>query len=182
MTASDLRPGHAPASAQPPFTVRAATADDALALARLRLEFRSSIGAPEEDHDAFVERCAQWISPRLADGSRWRAWVAEEGGSAGTLLGTVWIGLIEKMPNPIAEPEENGYLTNFYVVPRARGMGIGTALLDAALAWCRGREVHAVVLWPTTRSRALYERHGFGPPRALMEKVVTGTEAPWPSR
>jgi GNAT superfamily N-acetyltransferase len=118
------------------------------------------------------------MTSRLAPGSSWRAWLAERGDE---LLGNVWVELIEKMPNPIAEPEENGYLTNFYVVPRAQGMGVGTALLDAALTWCRDRQVHAVILWPTRRSRPLYERHGFAPPAALMEKVVTGEGAPWPS-
>ena len=165
----------------PDIMVRAADAGDAPALARLRLEFRASIGAPEEDEATFLERCERWMVPRLRTDSRWRAWVAVSARDPGALLGTVWIGLIEKMPNPIAEPEENGYLTNFYVLPRVQGMGIGTALLDAAVAWCREHELHAVILWPTVRSRPLYERHGFAPPRALMEKVVTGTQAPWPS-
>jgi GNAT superfamily N-acetyltransferase len=155
-----------------------ATTADARALAQLRLEFRASIGEPEEDDATFLARCTDWMDTRLRADSRWRAWIAERDS---VILGTVWIGLIEKIPNPIAEPEENGYLTNFYVVPRAQGMGIGTALLDAALAWCREREVHAVILWPTTRSRPLYERHGFAQPTALMEKVVTGEGAPWPS-
>ena len=151
---------------------------DAPRLAALRLEFRAAIGSAEEEDAAFIARCTAWMEARLATGSSWRAWLAERDGE---ILGTVWIQLIEKMPNPIAEPEENGYLTNFYVVPRAQGMGIGTALLDAALEWCREREVHAVVLWPTKRSRPLYERHGFAAPAALMEKVVTGEGAPWPT-
>ena len=164
--------------APPSYVVRLGTPADASRLAALRLEFRATIGAPEENAASFLARCTTWMESRLSSGSAWRAWLAEEGDD---VLGTVWIQLIEKMPNPIAEPEENGYLTNFYVVPRAQGMGIGTALLEAALAWCRDREVHAVILWPTKRSRPLYERHGFGPPAALMEKVVTGAGAPWPS-
>ena len=154
------------------------TVEDAARLAALRLEFRASIGAPEEDDATFLARCTEWMKARLGPGSRWHAWLAEDGSD---ILGNVWIELIEKMPNPIAEPEENGYLTNFYVVPHAQGSGIGTALLNAALGWCREREVHAVILWPTKRSRPLYERHGFAAPAALMEKVVTGEGAPWPS-
>ena len=164
--------------ASPPYVVRMGTAADAPRLAALRLEFRAAIGTPEEDDAAFLARCTAWMEARLSPGSAWRAWLAER---EGEILGTVWIELIEKMPNPIAEPEENGYLTNFYVVPRAQGMGIGTALLGAALSWCRDRQVHAVILWPTKRSRPLYERHGFASPAALMEKVVTGEGAPWPS-
>jgi GNAT superfamily N-acetyltransferase len=158
--------------------IRAATPEDASALARLRYEFRASIGVPDEPREGFVERCVAWMTPRLMPDARWRAWVAE--GPEG-IVGAVWIGLIEKMPNPIAEPEEHGYLTNFYVQPTVRGTGTGTALLDSALGWCAERGVHAVMLWPTERSRALYERHGFAAPSSLMERIVTGDAAPWPS-
>ena len=176
---SAVAPGGAAArAAQPSCSIRMGRPSDAARLAALRLEFRASIGSPEEGDAAFLARCTEWMESRLDDGSHWQAWIAEANGD---LLGTVWIQVIEKIPNPIAEPEVNGYLTNFYVVPRARGTGIGTALLDAALDWCREREVHAVILWPTRRSRPLYERHGFAPPAALMEKVVTGEGAPWPS-
>ena len=158
--------------------IRAATPRDATALARLRFEFRASIGAPEEAEDAFIQRCIAWMAPRLEPEARWRAWVAESGDG---LVGAVWIGLIEKMPNPIAEPEEHGYLTNFYVRETSRATGVGTALLETALDWCRQRGVHAVLLWPTTRSRPLYERYGFAPPASLMELIVTGEAAPWPT-
>lgn len=159
-------------------TIRIATPRDAVALARLRYEFRASLGAPDEAEPVFVQRCIAWMTPRLEPSARWRAWVAEtpEG-----IVGAVWIGLIEKMPNPIEEPEEHGYLTNFYVRPGTRGAGVGTALLDAALQWCAERGVHAVMLWPTVRSRPLYERHGFATPAALMELIVTGHSAPWPT-
>ena len=159
-------------------TIRAATSADAATLARLRYEFRASLGDPDEAEAAFVDRCTAWMRTHLESGTRWRAWVAE---SSDDIIGAVWIGLIEKMPNPIAEPEEHGYLTSFYVRPTARGAGIGTALLDAALGWCGERGVHAVMLWPTERSRPLYERHGFAPPSALMERIVTGDAAPWPT-
>ena len=158
--------------------IRAATPGDAAELARLRFEFRASIGTPEEDESAFLERCVSWMASRLEPDGGWKAWVAE---SADGLVGAVWIGLIEKMPNPIAEPEEHGYLTNFYVRDGWLGSGVGTALLDTALGWCRERGVHAVLLWPTTRSRPLYERHGFAAPASLMELIVTGEAAPWPT-
>jgi GNAT superfamily N-acetyltransferase len=101
--------------------------------------------------------------------------VAED---AGAVVGTIWVGLIEKLPNPTPEPEEHAYVTNVYVRPAARGAGTGSALLRAALAWCEARGVHAVVLWPTARSTPLYRRHGFDTPAALLEREL----APGPDR
>ena len=153
-------------------TVRPAAAGDAPELARLRYEFRAPLGAPDESEAAFLARCEPWMAARLAEpGGRWRCWVAEDGGPGAA--GAVWLQLIEKVPNPAPEPEEHGYVTNLYVRPRARG-GTGSALLAAALDWCRARRVHAVILWPTARSRPLYERHGFTTPEELMALVVEG--------
>lgn len=50
------------------------------------------------------------------------------------------------------------------VAPEARGAGVGTALMQAAIDWCRNRDAHkvALTLWPhNTAARALYERFGF---------------------
>ena len=148
-------------------TVREATAADAAALARLRYEFRAPLGEVTEGEEAFVARCAAWMAARLGGGARWRAWVAE---ADGAVVGTIWVGLIEKMPNPTPEAEEHAYVTNVYVRPAARGAGTGSALLRAALAWCEARGVHAAVLWPTVRSAPLYRRHGFATPAALLER------------
>jgi ribosomal protein S18 acetylase RimI-like enzyme len=49
------------------------------------------------------------------------------------LVGNLWLQLIEKIPNPTTEPEQHAYVTNFYVTEAARGQGIGTMLLSAAL-------------------------------------------------
>ena len=151
-------------------TVREATTTDADALARLRYEFRAPLGELTEPEGAFVARCAAWMAARLGRGAAWRAWVAEDAG--GAIIGTIWVGLVEKMPNPTPEAEEHAYVTNVFVRPAARGAGTGSALLRAALAWCEARGVHAVVLWPTARSAPLYRRHGFATPAALLEREL----------
>jgi GNAT superfamily N-acetyltransferase len=87
-------------------------------------------------------------------------------------VGHLWAQLIEKIPNPSPEPEYHAYLTNFYVLEDARGLGVGGALLSAALEWCKTCEVHAVILWPTERSRSLYLRHGFAVRQDLLELLV----------
>jgi len=147
-----------------PAAVRRAVPGDAAALAALRWEFRAAIGDANEERDAFVRRCEAWMRPRLAPESSWRAWVAE---AAGEVVGTVWVQLMEKMPNPVDEAEVHAYVTNVYVRPSARG-GVGSRLLAAALEECAAAGVHQAFLWPTERSRALYRRLGFGGQGAVM--------------
>jgi GNAT superfamily N-acetyltransferase len=150
-------------------TIRLATASDALMLARFRYAFRSSIGSVNENEDEFTQRCATWMEERLRDESPWKCWIAE---LDQTPVGHVWLQLIEKIPNPIVEPECHAYLTNFYVQEDARGAGIGSMLLSAALAWSRTHDVHAAILWPTPQSRSLYLRNGFAVRDDLMELII----------
>ena len=140
------------------LTVRAATTNDADELARLRYEFRSVERPAVESRETFVERCASWMRERLARGSAWHCLVAELDGAT---VGHIWLEVVDKVPNPGAgEPERHIYLTNLYVRPDARG-GPGSALVEAALAWCRERRADTVILWPSEKSRTLYARYGF---------------------
>jgi GNAT superfamily N-acetyltransferase len=161
-----------------PIAVRLAVPQDSLALARLRYDFRSALGTPEEQESVFVDRCQRWMMPRLRDDSDWKCWVAVRDDD---LVGNIWVELLEKIPNPVLEAEWHAYITNLFVVETARNGGIGSMLLSVALQWCRDRGVHAVLLWPTPESRSLYTRYGFAPGATLMEMVVTpipGSERP----
>lgn len=150
----------------PLSAIRVAEARDASALARLRYEFRGGIIPPAESEAEFVERCAAWMSRRLEPESTWRCWVGE---AAEAIVGTAWLQLFEKLPNPVAEPELHGYVSSLYVRPEHRGNGLGSRLLDACLSHCRHHLVDAVVLWPTPASRSLYQRHGFTVREDLLE-------------
>ena len=146
--------------------VREAAAADAPALARLRYDFRSSLGVPVEAEAEFVARCASWMAARLG-GPAWKAWVVES--AEGEIVGSAWLGMMEKIPNPTEEAEHHAYITNVYVRPDFRG-GAGSRLVSAATTWCESAGIHAAVLWPTERSAALYRRHGFHEPAALLER------------
>src|SRR5882672_726080 len=137
--------------------IRLATESDAPMLANFRYAFRSRTGPAQDSEIEFVQRCSLWMQERLHQGSPWRCWIAERNHVP---IGHLWAQLLEKIPNPSPEPEHHAYLTNFYVRQDARGRGVGSTLLSAALDWCRACEVHAVILWPTEQSRSLYLRHG----------------------
>jgi GNAT superfamily N-acetyltransferase len=151
--------------AGPPL-LRAGVPADAEALARLRFSFRSDVEPIAETEVAFLARCRPWMAARLVSGP-WRSWVLEQ---RGTLVGSVWLQLLEKLPNPVAEPEWHGYISSLFVRPEVRGRGLGSRLLTAALAECHGQGCDAVILWPTPRSRSLYLRHGFAVRDDLLER------------
>ena len=144
--------------------IRPAAPIDAAALAELRWEFRSAKTPPVETHEQFVSRCTLWMRAELERES-WRAWIAEDGER---VLGQLWLQLVSKLPNPATERECHAYISNVYVTPAARG-GVGARLLQTALDWASSHDVDRVILWPTPRSRTLYERHGFGVSGNVLE-------------
>jgi len=148
--------------------IRAASPVDAAMMAELRWEFRSGKAAPIEARDAFVARCAAWMSSELERGL-WRAWVAERDGR---IVGQIWMQLLSKVPNPAAERERHAYISNVYVTPGARG-GIGTRLVQTAIDWARANDVDRVVLWPTAKSRTMYQRHGFVETDSVLELTLS---------
>lgn len=144
--------------------IRTAETPDAAILATLRYEFRADMDAPTERRDTFEERMRSWWARRLPD--QWRAWIAVDGDEP---IGEVFLQIVGKLPNPVVEPERLGYITSLYVVPGHRNAGVGGALLDQALDECRREGLDTVVLWPSSRSRPLYQRRGFMERGDVME-------------
>jgi GNAT superfamily N-acetyltransferase len=150
--------------------LRPARTSDAQRLATLRFGLRSRPTNIESEQE-FLERCTRWMTKVLAQ-DNWRCWVAERDDE---IVGALWLQLVEKVPNPTAEPERLGYITNFYVAESQRGKGLGSQMLEEVLTWCReqrsgkGSLINDVVLWPSDRSRSLYLRNGFKVPENLLE-------------
>lgn len=151
----------------PYFKIRPATPADVAELARLRYEFRIELDSPVETEGEFVSRCREWMARQLGPDGVWRCWVAESGSG---LVGTIWLQLIEKLPNPVGHLGFHGYISSVYVRPDLRNGGIGSALMAACLTECQAQGIDAVFLWPTARSRSLYERHGFVVGDDLLER------------
>lgn len=135
----------------------------------LRYSFRSISDNDVESEATFLTRCSSWMSERLQQ-SNWRCWVVEQDSA---ILGALWLQLIEKIPNPTSEPEFHAYITNVFINEAARGAGLGSQLLTEALTFCKQQSVHAVILWPTEKSRTLYERHGFAIRPDLLELLIS---------
>jgi len=79
-------------------------------------------------------------------------WVARLGAR---IVGSV---AVERLPDGRAE------LHRLYLEAGLRGRGLGLALVETVLAWCRARGIATLVLWSDTRfdrAHRLYERMGF---------------------
>jgi GNAT superfamily N-acetyltransferase len=151
------------------ITIRAATPDDAHRLAELRWEFRVARAPARQEHDQFVARCTSWMRDELTTAARWRAWVVLVDD---VVVGQVWLQMIEKMPNPVAERERHGYLSNLFVQPAFRDGGVGGRLIEAVVDWARAHQFDRVILWPSAKSVPLYERHGFSHHGDVMELAL----------
>jgi ribosomal protein S18 acetylase RimI-like enzyme len=154
--------------------IRRATPPDADELARLRWDFRVEQGTPASGtFEAFAGEFRAFAADVLADGTPWRAWVAED---VGRLVGCVWLQFVEKIPHPSRGRWERpiAYVTNVYVESALRDEGLGARLLDAAVAEAREREAAEAVVWPTPRSVSFYRRAGFGAEAAPMGMDLAG--------
>jgi GNAT superfamily N-acetyltransferase len=146
--------------------IRLAQPSDAGILARLRYQFRTELDPPVEAEEVFIRRCTEWMAQQLR-GAAWSCWVAVLEDVA---VGTLWLQLIEKLPNPVGHRDYHGYVTSVYVVPHLRNAGIGSALLQACVREAESRRLDALFLWPTERSRPLYQKHGFRVRGDLLER------------
>jgi ribosomal protein S18 acetylase RimI-like enzyme len=154
--------------------IRRATIEDADELARLRWDFRVEQGTPvTSTFDAFAEEFRAFVTEALANGTSWRAWVAQDEDRS---VGCVWLQLVEKIPHPSRGRWERpiAYVTNMYVEPALRGEGLGARLLDAAMAYAREQEAAEAVVWPTPRSVSFYRRAGFGTEAAPLGIDLAG--------
>jgi len=147
--------------------IRLATEADVAILSQMRFALRTK---PEnvETEKAFLERCTEWMRNHLENDS-WRCWIVEEDDS---IMGALWLQLVEKIPNPTSESEFFAYITNVFVKEWARGKGLGSKLLSEAFAFCEQQKVETVILWPTEKSRPLYERHGFAVRSDVFELIL----------
>jgi len=145
-------PGHGVTSPTP------ATAADAPAvialIARIWEEYEFIWDPPTEVPDLF--RFDEHYAPPSG-----AFWIVRD--DAGRVVGSIGV---ERLPAATAE------IHRLYLDRHLRGRGIGRALLETALDWCRANAITRLVLWSDTRfehSHRLYERMDF---ERLGERTV----------
>ncbi len=146
--------------------VRVAADADAAGIAALRRAWAEEDLGRDAVDAGFEERFAGW---HAVERGRRVSVVAERGG---LLVGMVHLVLFERMPVPERGASRWGYLANAYVRSEHRDGGIGAAMVELLLDRARELGCVRVVLAPSERSVAFYERAGFGPATMLMAAVL----------
>ena len=149
------------------YTVRQGNPADVPQLARLRAVWSAEqerapvpeLTAGDGPPDGFVEDFRHW-----AEGNPREFFVAEEDGE---LIGMVNLLIFERMPKTGKGPSCWAYLGNAYVLPVHRSAGVGTGLMQAAIAFARDLGAVRMVLAPSPESADFYARLGFEPASEL---------------
>lgn len=141
-------------------TLRPATVADAEAIAGISVRGWAHAYADFLDPRVLAERTTE----RQAE--RWRAWLAGDvtqtavAEAGGRIAGYATVGASRDADaTPVV-----GELAGLYVDPPAQGAGLGTRLLEDALARLRARGFTSATLWVFEENglgRAFYERHGW---------------------
>lgn len=116
-----------------------------------------------------VEATRRWLRENTERGI-FRSWLAE---SDGKVVGTVSCRIRDTSPREHDLIGKEAYVHNLYVDPAYRKRGIGRALMDVLLDWCKGNGYSRVALRASAMGRPLYERMGFVADRVMTYKGNT---------
>lgn len=157
-------------------TVRRACIEDAKALARLRWLWRTvergEYGLSEADFEAaFI----QWWSTRLTNHV---AYIAEQAGDA---IGMAWLAVFDRMPQPRQLERLAGNVQSVFVLEEYRNSGTGRALVDAVITEARARGLGYLIVHPSVRAYALYERLGFAETIQILHMDLDGDSTTRPA-
>ena len=147
------------------FSIREAGPDDIDLVASLRVTM-----AEETDETKLsaqlVEATQRWLRENTQRGIM-RSWLAQ---SDGTIVGTVSCRIRDTSPREHDLVGKEAYVHNLYVEPAYRNRGIGRALMQVLLDWCKDNGYTRIALRASAMGRPLYERMGFVADRAMAYK------------
>lgn len=78
-----------------------------------------------------------------------------------SIIATVFLSLVEKIPNTVYPNGRTGVVLNVFTYPTYRKTGLATALLQVMLNKARLLDISSVDLVATEEGRPLYEKAGF---------------------
>jgi GNAT superfamily N-acetyltransferase len=157
-----------------PLTVRTASADDAEAIALLRVALLREESGHDRHHRLrpdVARRARQLTRRQLADPSQVFFVAVRRGGPVGILRCRVL------HRTPLMAEAAQGEVTTAYVLPGERRRGVLRALLVAAEAWCRERGLPAMRLHcgrGNANAQAAWQALGFEPAEIVFHRAIPG--------
>ena len=115
--------------------------------------YHQEFGWDESYESLILEILAKFL--RDLDPERERCWVAERNGE---IVGSIFCVKHPDHPDTVAK------LRMLYVEPSARGLGLGTRLVDECIAFARAKGYRRLTLWTNSvlhAARRIYQRAGF---------------------
>ena len=139
--------------------IRFAEDKDIEQLIKMRWDFTIEDDESKKDasYDHFEKECHAFLVSVINSGL-WFIWVAEENGK---IVSHIYIELIQKVPRPGRVTSPFAYMTNVYTVPKYRGRGIGSKVLQEINKWIKDNNYEFVIVWPSEDSIHYYERNGY---------------------
>jgi GNAT superfamily N-acetyltransferase len=88
----------------------------------------------------------------------------------GEVVGMAWVALVPRILRPVPTMRMSGDLQTVYVLPKHRGSGIGSALVDAAARHAAEAGALRVTVHSGRRAVPVYERLGFEASPRLLQR------------
>jgi len=139
------------------FEVRRAGPDDVEAFAAHRRALFLEVSAVVVDER--LERALREAYRAGVEDGTHVAWLAVA--ADGAAVGSIDLALVPRLPSPSNPSPLEGWLAHLYVVPERRRAGVASALVRAAVAEARARDLGRLRLHSSDAGRPLYEHLGF---------------------
>jgi GNAT superfamily N-acetyltransferase len=115
--------------------------------------------------DAFAAELAKWWA---AHNDSHLAFVARL--LRPEIVGMAWVALVPRVPRPGATSRLSADIQSVFVMPKHRGQGIGSALVDAASEHATHLGSLRVTVHSGRKAVPVYERLGFESSRQLLQR------------
>jgi GNAT superfamily N-acetyltransferase len=140
-----------------PYTIRAATIDDADVLVRHRIGMFTDMGVPL-DAAALDRAFRTWLADLMPPGT-YRAWLVED--DAGAIVAGGGITILPWPPGPRYMGDRLAFAYNVYTEPAHRRRGLARLIMETIQAWCGEHGVTSIALNASRDGQPLYQALGY---------------------
>jgi GNAT superfamily N-acetyltransferase len=140
-----------------PYTIRAATVDDAETLVRHRIGMFTEMGVAL-DAPALDRAFRAWLADMMPAGT-YRAWLVEDG--AGAIAAGGGITILPWPPGPRYMSDRLAFVYNVYTEPAHRRRGLARRIMETIHNWCGEHGITSVALNASREGQPLYHALGY---------------------